>query len=160
MLLFSPPSLTNFLTTAYHCQITSWLLVMTYRKFLWVNWLLLVHWWFLLKRWRWQISYQVCDCNFFWCCWAASVPMAVLCRVTRSCLTLCYLMDCSLPHTSVHNSPGENTGVSFHALFQRIFPTQASNPDLPHYRQILYCPSHQGSPSAQKADLYTPLKKK
>ena len=62
------PSNTNFLMTAYHCQITSWLLVMTYRKFLWVNWLLLVHWWFLLKRWQLQILYQVCNRNFFRCC--------------------------------------------------------------------------------------------
>ena len=27
-----------------------------------------------------------------------------------------------------------------------IFPTQGSNPGLPHYRRILYGPSHQGSP--------------
>ena len=33
------------------------------------------------------------------------------------------------------NSPG-NTGVDSHSLLQRIFPTQGSNPGLPHYRQI------------------------
>ena len=32
-----------------------------------------------------------------------------------------------------------------HALLQGICPTQRSNPDLPHYRQILYLLSHQGS---------------
>ena len=31
-------------------------------------------------------------------------------------------------------------------LLQRIFPTQGSNPGLPHCRQILYRLSHQGSP--------------
>ena len=31
------------------------------------------------------------------------------------------------------------------ALLQGIFPTQGSNPGLPHCRQILYCLSHQGS---------------
>ena len=31
-------------------------------------------------------------------------------------------------------------------LFQGIFPTQGSNPGLPHCRQILYQLSHQGSP--------------
>jgi len=38
-------------------------------------------------------------------------------------------MDCSLPGSSVHgDSPGKNTGVGCHALFQGIFPTQGSNP--------------------------------
>ena len=32
------------------------------------------------------------------------------------------------------------------ALLQRIFPTQGSNPGLPHHRQILYQLSHKGSP--------------
>ena len=33
-----------------------------------------------------------------------------------------------------------------HALLQGIFPTQRSNPGLPHCRRILYRLSHQGSP--------------
>ena len=32
------------------------------------------------------------------------------------------------------------------SLLQGIFPTQGSNPGLPHCRQILYHLSHQGSP--------------
>ena len=36
------------------------------------------------------------------------------------------------------NSPGKNTAVGSHSLFQGIFPTLGANPDLPHYRQILY----------------------
>ena len=44
------------------------------------------------------------------------------------------------------DSPGKNTGVGFHALLQGIFPTQGSNPSLPHSRWILYHLSHQGSP--------------
>ena len=35
------------------------------------------------------------------------------------------------------DSPGKNTGVGCHALLQGIFPTQGSNPDLQHCRQIL-----------------------
>ena len=55
-------------------------------------------------------------------------------------------MDCSLPGSSVHgDSPGRNTGASYHALLQGIFPTQGSNPGLPHCRWILYHLSHQGS---------------
>ena len=34
--------------------------------------------------------------------------------------------------------PGKNTGVSCHAPLQGIFPTQGSNPGLPHGRRILY----------------------
>ena len=43
------------------------------------------------------------------------------------------------------NSPGQNTGVGSHSLLQGIFPTQGSNPGLPHCRQIFYQLSHQGS---------------
>ena len=43
------------------------------------------------------------------------------------------------------NSPGQNTGVGSLSLLQGIFPTQGSNPGLPHCRQILYQLGHQGS---------------
>ena len=43
------------------------------------------------------------------------------------------------------NSPGYNTGVSSLSLLQGIFPTQGSNPSLPHYRWILYQLSHKVS---------------
>jgi len=35
--------------------------------------------------------------------------------------------------------------VDWHFLLQGIFPTQGSNPGLPHCRQTLYCLSHQGT---------------
>ena len=44
------------------------------------------------------------------------------------------------------NSPGQNPGVGSFSLLQGIFPTQGSNPGLPHCRQILYQLSHKGSP--------------
>ena len=47
-------------------------------------------------------------------------------------------MDCSPPGSSAY-------GMSSQSLLQGIFPTQGSNPGLPHCRQILYCLSHQGS---------------
>jgi len=53
-------------------------------------------------------------------------------------------MNCNL---CPWNSPGKNTGVGSHSLLQGIFPTQGSNPGLPHCRQILYHPSHQQSPT-------------
>ena len=69
---------------------------------------------------------------------------AVLCLVTQLGPTLC---DLSLPGSSIHgDSPGKNTGMSCHVLLQGIFPTQESNPGLPHWGQNLYHLSHQGSP--------------
>ena len=41
---------------------------------------------------------------------------------------------------------GHNTGVGSLSLLQGIFPTQGSNPGLPHCRWILYQLSHQGTP--------------
>ena len=45
------------------------------------------------------------------------------------------------------NSPGQNTGVGSLSLPQEIFPTQGSNPGLPHCKRILYQLSHKGSPT-------------
>ena len=46
----------------------------------------------------------------------------------------------------LRNFTGKTTVVSCHFLLQGIFPTQISNPGLPHCRQILYYLSHQGNP--------------
>ena len=71
----------------------------------------------------------------------------VLCYIAQSCLTLCNPMDSSPPGSSVHGILRARTLEWFsHALLQEIFPTQGSNPGLPHCRQILYHLSHQGSP--------------
>ena len=48
-------------------------------------------------------------------------------KLLQSCLTLCDPMDCNPPGSSVHGSPGKNTGVGSHSLLQGIFPTQGSN---------------------------------
>ena len=42
-------------------------------------------------------------------------------------------------------SPGQNTGVGSLSLLQGLFPTQGSNPGLPHCRRFLYQMSHKGS---------------
>ena len=79
---------------------------------------------------------------YMYCCMCCAV-----CLVAQSCSNLCDPMNCNLPGSSVHGgSSGKNTRVGCHALLQGIFPTQGSNPGLPHCRYILYCPSHQGSP--------------
>jgi len=70
---------------------------------------------------------------------------SVLCLVTQLCPTL------ATPWTIAHQIP-LSMGIlqarilEWVALFRRIFPTQGSNPGLPHCRQILYQLSHQGSP--------------
>ena len=53
------------------------------------------------------------------------------------------------------NSPGQNTGVGSLSLLQEIFPTQASNPGLPHCRQIVYQLSHKGSAGKQEWVAYS-----
>ena len=56
----------------------------------------------------------------------------------QSCLTLCDPVDCSPPGSSVHGDfPDKNPGVGYHALLQRIFPTQGLSPGLPHWGCIL-----------------------
>ena len=70
-----------------------------------------------------------------------------MCLVAQLCLTLQPHGLRRLPGFSIHgDSPGKNVGVGCHALLQGIFPTQGSNPGLPHCRQNLYCLSNQGSP--------------
>ena len=80
--------------------------------------------------------------------------------VVQPCPCLCNPMDWGLParflcpgdfpgknaRLRAWNSPGKNTGVGSHSFLQGIFPTQASNPGLPHCKQILYHLTHQDSP--------------
>ena len=76
--------------------------------------------------------------------------MHVYVSCAQSYPTLCNPMDCSLPGSSIWGLPGENTRMGGHFLLQGIFLTQRSNPNflcLLHCRQILYPPSHQGSPT-------------
>ena len=66
-------------------------------------------------------------------------------EVAQLCPTLCDPIDCiRLLHP--WDFPGKSAGVDCHFLLQGIFPTQESNPGLPHCRQMLYRLSHQGSP--------------
>ena len=53
------------------------------------------------------------------------------------------------------NSPGKNTGMGGHSLFQGIFLTQGSNLSLLHHRKILYPLSHRGSPKCALNQCFT-----
>ena len=66
-----------------------------------------------------------------------NLRQANVCLVAQLCPTLCDSMDCSPPSSSDHgDSPGKNTGVGCHFLFQGIFPTQGLNPGLLHCRRF------------------------
>ena len=93
-----------------------------------------------------RVPFNLVDC-LFWCSEAFQVWYAVLCLVAQLCPTLCDPMDYSPQGSSVHgDSPDKYIGVGYHALLQGLFPTQGSNPGLPHCRQIIYQLSHQRSP--------------
>ena len=55
------------------------------------------------------------------------------------------------------NSPGQTTGVGSLSILQGIFPTQGSNPGLPHCMWILYQLSHKGRPFKPLQSLGMPL---
>ena len=79
------------------------------------------------KVWRYTFSHTKCVCV---------------------CVCVCVLVasDSLLPRGLSWNSPGKNTGVGCHCLLQGISPTQGSNPNLLHCKQILYHLNHKGSP--------------
>ena len=67
-------------------------------------------------------------------------------EVAQSCPTLCNHMGCSLTRLlCLWNYSGKSIGVGCLFLLQAVFPTQGSNPDLPHCRQTLNHMSHQWS---------------
>ena len=75
------------------------------------------------------VLFQLWENGSDWAHWNHSFNMCA--KLLQSCPTLCDAMDCSPPGSSVHgDSPGKNTRVGCHALFQGIFPTQGSNPHL------------------------------
>ena len=63
-------------------------------------------------------------------------------KVVQSCPTLCNLVDYTV-HGILQARILEWVAFS---LLQGIFPTQGSNPGLPHCRWIVYQLSHKGSP--------------
>ena len=74
----------------------------------------------------------------------------------QSCLTLCNLMDCSPPGSSVHvDSPGKNTGVDCHTLLQGIFPNPGIDPPSLSLQVNSLHLSHRASPILRVHMTYT-----
>ena len=74
----------------------------------------------------------------------------------QSCPTLCDPMHGSLPSSSVHDSPGKNTGMGCHALLQGDLPDSGIEPASPAspVRQVDSLPlSHWGSASHKDTQL-------
>ena len=77
-----------------------------------------------------------------WICYGAitfitsQVRVSLCCAQLLNCIWLFYdPMDCDPPGSFVHgDSPGENTGVVYHALLQGVFPAQQSNSGLPQLK--------------------------
>ena len=81
-------------------------------------------------------------------CWVwSSIPTLLpTSQYSSACMLSCFshvrffvtlwTVACQAPLS--WNSPGKNTGVGCHALFQGVFLTQGSNQCLLHYRLILY----------------------
>ena len=90
-----------------------------------------------------QISKNSYSKSTVWKWFLCHMPCAVLSHLVMS--------DSFQPHglwpirlLCPWDSPHKNTWVGCHACLQGILSTQGSNPGLPHGRQILYWPSHQG----------------
>ena len=67
--------------------------------------------------------------------WRTMVQPVLCC----ACLALCDPTDCSPPGSSVHEvSPGKNTEVGCHPLFQGIFPIQELNWGLLLFRRATW----------------------
>ena len=58
------------------------------------------------------------------------------CSVVSESFVTLWAVACQDPLSM--DFPGKDIGVGCHFLLQEIFPTQGSNPGLPHCRQMLY----------------------
>ena len=86
----------------------------------------------------WSVSLGSCNLTSEWCSLHDGTE-----RESHS------VVSDSLPSSELNspwNSPGRNTGVGSLSLLQGIFPTQGSNPGLPHCRWILYQLNYRGNP--------------
>ena len=82
-------------------------------------------------------------------------PFSPMCYAQS--LSLVLPMDSGPSGSSIHgDSPGKNTGKGCRSLILGIFPTQGSNPSLPHCRWILYQLIHKGSPRILNWVAYIP----
>ena len=76
--------------------------------------------------------YVVCTYHSLFIHWfELFLPLKVKVLVAQSFPTLCDHMDCSPPGSSIHNSPGKNTGVGCHFLTPGDLPNPGTEPRSP-----------------------------
>ena len=63
----------------------------------------------------------------------------------NTCKSMADSFQCMTKPSTIKEKKKKNIGVGCHALLQGIFPTQGSNPGLPHCRWILYQLRYQGT---------------
>ena len=100
---------------------------------------------FLLIQISIFISWIVQNISMWWC---ISKWFYIFSSVESESEIRSLVSDFLQPH-GLYNPwtpPGQDTGVGRLSLLHRIFPTQASNSDLLHWRWILYQLSHKGNP--------------
>ena len=78
--------------------------------------------------------------------------------VTKSCLVFCDPMDCSPPGFSVHEILQAKTPEWLATPFSRGYSWPGIKPGSPTLQVVLYCLSHQGSPSLTQVTLKVPRK--
>ena len=111
--------------------------------------------WYLARLWH---------NSYYSLSWAATSKCMCWNPGFQNLMWYCAMLSCPVPSNSLWpqglqlarllcpcDSPGNNTGVGYHALLQGIFSTQGSNPGLPHCRRILYQLNYQGSPTVLHA---------
>ena len=70
------------------------------------------------------------------------------CSITQSCPTLCDLMECSPPGSSIHGiSPGKNTGVGWPFPSPGDLPNPAVEPGFPALVGAFFTTEPPGKPS-------------
>ena len=86
-------------------------------------------------------------------CRSIWVKLLVLQRISYMKWNCSVMSNSTIPWTVAYQAPPsmefsrQEYWSGRHFLLQGIFPTQGSNPGLPHCRQMVYCLSHQRSPS-------------
>ena len=99
------------------------------------------------EYWRIDVFKLWCWRKLLWVTWTARRSNQSILKESES--ENCSAMSNSLqPHGlySPWNSPGQNIGLGSLSLLPGIFPTQALDPALPQWRQIIYQLSHMGIP--------------
>ena len=136
--LFFTTSISTCIITMKESEITSEI-CLDYFTFLWLS--------FLVYEMSTMAFPSMVFLGSFWESNEFTHPkfLELKCQRERESESCSVVSDSLQPHglCSPWNSPGQNIGVGSLPLLQGTFPTQGSNPGLPHCTTILYQLSHE-----------------